>query len=110
MVKVNKIRRTSKVQSKMDNPEKSEKKMHTRRQPTKQKHNIICVGHYTQKKNQIQPHIIKSLTIPKWLLKPVNRRTDNSMAKIKKDKLTRNDLQKPTQRPKDRTIRILQKA
>jgi hypothetical protein len=32
------------------------------------------------------------------------------MAKIKKDKLTRNDLEKPTQRPKDRTIRILQKA
>jgi hypothetical protein len=32
------------------------------------------------------------------------------MAKVKKDKLTRNDLEKPTHRPKDRTIRILQKA
>jgi predicted translin family RNA/ssDNA-binding protein len=41
----------------------------------------------------------KSLKIPKWISEAVIRRTDNTMAKIKR---TKNDVQNTTQKTKDR--------
>ena len=41
----------------------------------------------------------KSLKIPKWISEAVIRRTDNTMAKIKR---TKDDVQNTTQKTKDR--------
>jgi hypothetical protein len=55
-------------------------------------------------------HYKKSLKIQKWYSKSVNRRTDNTMAKNRKDKRTNNDLQNTTQKVTDRTTRALLKT
>jgi hypothetical protein len=42
-----------------------------------------------------------SLKIPKWLLEVENRRSYNTMTKMKKDKRTNNGLENITQKTKD---------
>ena len=46
------------------------------------------------------------MKIPKGQSETVNRRTDNTMTKRKKDKRTNNDIQNTTQKTNDRSTRI----